>query len=407
MINIKINEFNSLEKLKKKEIYEKLKEQINEINFKTFLNKSFENNFFFKKDIDEIEWETFLNLSNIKNLNINKIKVIKEIISDMNLLVDNLKIFNEKNLGINVEISLAGGAIRDLVLLENPKIKDLDIIVSFKYNEYLLNKMNFLEKSDLIQIADFKNKEATLYEDKNEEIKNKEIKHILKEITNFNIELKKLNIKEFELINITKETEGKDILNEYMFYVCSNILKKSFAIKEEFQKLTKNIDNENKLIDNFDSDNKYLSGVIKINDIKLNYNVDILLTSVNIFSYINSFDFSICKMQIPFISNNNIKKYINEKDFYKEIIFNKEVYSDIYNKKLSFDTDNFTKEEIEKSMEKHYPRIKEKYGEYKLDLFSKKNKHETSYLKSLELMVELKEKLKIKIDTNISNKIKI
>ena len=385
-----LDNFSLLSVEEKKQIYSFLIDKYSETNLCYFIQ---ENHSLIKKDINlsnkfnEAHWEIFENLFDFEKLNQEKIKTIINLLNDAEKIIESLKIFNQRNLCFDVSIALAGGALRDLILMESPRIKDLDFIVSFKYSDDLISK-GFVGTAISLETDNI----------------------ILKEgIKEANNNLSDMGLEAFDITRISPGIDVGISAGHFIFHVVSQLIKKNFNVENEFWGSLKNIATIENLENNFGSENRHLSGVIKIKDHNLNFDIDLLLTSVDIDKYLDAFDYSICKMMINLLEygDKNFKMISTPNQFLKRIEISTEIYDDILNKKLSFNTDNFSIDEIQRSLTNHYPRLKEKYNEYELNLISPRNIHSIEDLDKLGLMIELNETLNLKESVYPTKKIKL
>ena len=292
--------------------------------------------------------------------------------SDVEKIAEKIEWFNRVDEIFNFDLAIAGGALRDILLMKEPKVKDIDLILSFKYKKHLLeNYFNF---------------------GYNKSTKDKEV--FKKALIKSSLNLKKYGFKEFDVKKITELHNLDDMIREYLMNVVYIIINKDFKAKLFHSTEFKNTANLQNIINSSDYNDKHLKGVIKVKDKQLNFDIDILLTSVEVDSYLKAFDYSICKIMSILIRDN---KYLlekkNIKDFIKSVILNDEIYEDLIKHQITFNIDRFTKKEIESSIKNHYPRIKEKYPNYSLILKTEKSKN-TELVESLNLFIKLNETLK-------------
>ncbi len=198
----------------------------------------------------------------------------------------------------------------------------------------------------------------------------------------------------FDEEKITSMENLDDMIKEYLIGVLYSLINKDFNAEVFHKKEFKNTANLQNIINTSEYIDKHLSGVIKIKDKNLNFDIDILLTSVEVDSYLKAFDYSICKIMSVFVKDNQyILQKNNIPDFLRNIKLNDEIYNDVLNNQITFNIDRFTKQEIEKSIRNHYPRIKEKYPNFILKLKSEKANN-IQLIESINLFLELEENLK-------------
>lgn len=265
----------------------------------------------------------------------NENKEFKIILSQLNQIYKLLHPVLNK-LEINFDLYLVGGCLRDHILDNSNKIKDLDLVIEFNDNLRLDKiKINEYDKNDFYLLINQK-------------------KEILKFIQKY-----KHIINEYEL-KICENQSREKILHE----IVSQVMKKfsNFNIKEFFlesQEVEKK-DKEKKSLSSDNNDNVNYSGlfsVIKLNSNNLSYPIDLLLNN-NVDTYLTSFDFEICKCRYIYRPNqkNNSKSLVLDEGFIKDVI----------NSTLTINAGIFyTKSDVDRSLSNHYIRLLKKYPEYK------------------------------------------
>ncbi len=373
------NSFNNLTSEQRNNIYKSLSNLFNKENIDFFIEKKTHKiyqqeieDFVLTKDFSIKKWEMFQSLFNFRSFSENKKHIVSNILSDVEKIAEKIEWFNRVDEIFNFDLAIAGGALRDILLMKEPKVKDIDLILSFKYKKHLLeNYFNF---------------------GYNKSTKDKEV--FKKALIKSSLNLKKYGFKEFDVKKITELHNLDDMIREYLMNVVYIIINKDFKAKLFHSTEFKNTANLQNIINSSDYNDKHLKGVIKVKDKQLNFDIDILLTSVEVDSYLKAFDYSICKIMSILIRDN---KYLlekkNIKDFIKSVILNDEIYEDLIKHQITFNIDRFTKKEIESSIKNHYPRIKEKYPNYSLILKTEKSKN-TELVESLNLFIKLNETLK-------------
>lgn len=267
---------------------------------------------------DIIDYVKFYNLL---TFNRNKIPpeneaVIQKILSDLEFLYNILLDLN--TIGIHFSLYLVGGSIRDLLLGNQLLIKDLDIL--FIHEGYYpapkhttLKKIGFNTKN---------------YPDWNKIRRRRQV--------------------------TPHETKLYHILN-YFLSSKINVIKSFAPFDKELESLG--------YIE------RRLKGVIKIEDTRLNYPIDLLLSNSDVNSFIDSFDINLCKAAVEIVNYKYTKVGVfrfpqNSKDFYSEIITNKYFLKDAYKKELTIHYDLMSFEELVISINNHLPRLIEKYPNY-------------------------------------------
>jgi len=322
---------------------------------------------FFSKSLIE---EKLTNKNPVFNKILNQIEEIDSIIRP---------ILNK--LDIDFSLHLSGGALRDLILNQDDKIKDLDLLIEFhdKFNKENISGKNSSEK-------------------------NEREKELLKEFFQEKGEdLKKLNI------DIFLGQSREKILYEIIFQSISKNMKntevKHFFDQEKTEERKEKIEqkkNDQKSLS--DHDDMIYNGLFSVIKVKKNnsddYPIDLLLNG-NRYSYLNCFDFNICKSLFTIKKPNNEMNNKIENDLYLYDGFIKDV---IY-KTLTLNASIFSKNEyIDRCLNDHYLRLKNKYPDYKFEINTENAEAEKiEYIKKAELFVSMNDKFSEK-ETN--NKIK-
>lgn len=322
---------------------------------------------FFSKSLIE---EKLTNKNPVFNKILNQIEEIDSIIRP---------ILNK--LDIDFSLHLSGGALRDLILNQDDKIKDLDLLIEFhdKFNKENISGKNSSEK-------------------------NEREKELLKEFFQEKGEdLKELNIDIFLGQNREK------ILHEIIFQSISKNMKntevKHFFDQEKTEERKEKIEQKKKDQKSLsDHDDMIYNGLFSVIKVKKNnsddYPIDLLLNG-NRYSYLNCFDFNICKSLFTIKKPNNEMNNKIENDLYLYDGFIKDV---IY-KTLTLNASIFSKNEyIDRCLNDHYLRLKNKYPDYKFEINTENAEAEKiEYIKKAELFVSMNDKFSEK-ETN--NKIK-
>jgi len=293
---------------------------------------------------------------------------LKNIFLDMSQIFDALE--NLEKAGIKFSLSLVGGALRDLFTEKYNLIKELDIVLSINgINDYSYG-------IDNAQIINWEN----------EYLKNLSIEAQKKynDWNEWGIDKKIAAIVEIQLSQKIKVKESFIPLNLPKDMKANNVFRSNYH-------------------------NIFLRGVIKIEDEKLHYTVDILICNSTAENYVSTFDFNICKIMLP-ISNNDFKKMeINFDWDYLEkiknnIVVEKDFWIDLVYKKLTLNPVGFDLNALERSLVDHLPRLKNKYEDFKLNLVDYNQNPELDfnvkwYLEKMNEFINLNEKLPTKVDS--------
>lgn len=250
------------------------------------------------------------------------------------------------DLGIEYQLYLAGGALRDHIL--NKPIKDLDILIEFhdtlqaenqignNSSERSKNQQTALEKFFIEKSSIIKKHGLNIFHGQSRE-------KILHEII-------------FQTINKQKDTNIKDFFWE-------KLNSEEKEIEKKQKQNAKEITQDDSLI--YDG----LFSVLKVEHASFTYPVDLLLNS-NVFSYLNHFDFEICKCKYLFKAlktNTEIAPlYLKEVD---PLYLFPGFIHDVINSTLSLNTQIFFSEkQVDRCLKDHYLRLKKKYPEYQMNL---------------------------------------
>ena len=304
-------------------------------------------------------------------INDDKKIVIEHILDDCRKIYESLLPLHK--VGIYFSLSLAGGAVRDLLLNKHFCIKDLDIVIS-------INNSTLPSHVDLYNILGFNAFDFPWFASQK--------KYSYKTNSSFMDNKDRL----FEIIKFI-------LSKEHTFEACFSPRKDKVAIN------TDNKDEPLKQIDqlqNTDYLNKHLQGVIKINTSSLHYPVDILITSLPVNNFIQYFDLNICKACFNLVHDKNSKIKIFDfpesiKDFLFTFIPTYYFLNDIKNKTISLNADDKSSHDIKNSIDSHLPRIISKYPNYKV-VFNLLDSSDPSFSEKSSIInhYELNNKLSIK-----------
>lgn len=246
-----------------------------------------------------------------------------EIYKNINKDIFNIskEVLNEFKAEHNIWMNLAGGALRDLILDNENKIKDIDLILSFE---------------DICKRRILKDKTKKLYIEEVIEIYNENINRLSKLFEKNGYEVKGFQSFPKELVKELNAVESDEIYNK---------------------------------LENF-------LGVLKIKGNNLSYEIDILFV-LDIENYVNNFfDFNICKVQSEIIRNGEMQESnenLIQNGLEKFKVKNRYFLEDAKNKTITYNLSNKTEEDLLNSFQKHLPRIYDKYKEYKIEFdFEKK-----------------------------------
>lgn len=287
-------------------------------------------------------------------------------------------------LDIDFSLHLSGGALRDLILNQEDKIKDLDLLIEFhdKFNKEHISGRNSSEKNE---------REKELLKEFFQE-KGKYLKELNIDIFYGQSREKILHEIIFQSINKKmKNTEIKHFFDQ----------EKTEEKKEKIEKKKQEKKSKKELSEHDDMIYDGLFSVIKVKKNNSDdYPIDLLLNG-NRYSYLNFFDFNICKSLLTIKKPNNEMNNNIENDLYLYDGFIKDVIC----KTLTLNASIFSKNEyVDRCLNDHYLRLKNKYPDYKFEVNTENADAErVEYIKKAELFVSMNDKFSEK-ETN--NKIK-
>lgn len=267
-------------------------------------------------------------IKKIKHLNgdmpVEYFDIVSNIRNQLNSFVGKMQPIYE--LGIKFNMYLAGGALRDLLLNNHQKIRDLDVIFDF---------------SDYVETNNKKLSEMSVFM------------------------LNKL----FGNLNLT-QTQWDDLdSKQKVFLLIFNVLQKEYTIEKKYTleelKVKSSLENEtySHLL------NKELEAVISISSSTIHYPMDILVINTNIDNYLDTFSFDLCKIKLSIVNMGKPQIITNIYDFMKYIDTPKHFIKDAMEKTLTLKMYKYSDVGlVEKILNKHYTKIKEKYSDFKINL---------------------------------------
>lgn len=273
----------------------------------------------------------------------NALNTLEKIKNDSDAIINALEPLSK--LGIRFDIALMGGALRDLVFKKQDLIKDLDYILCVD-----------LANIDVCLNTNFKQNMEPIY----------------RMMDTFPLTIdEKFNEPIFKISSLHPE--------ERLFEVIKILISTHFNISKTH---TKKVQIEEVEIDENDGSypdlnaNNRLSGILKIEDNKLNYPLDILLINQSVKNYVKEIDFNICKASIllksgtyPSISTK--EGYLNA--FRCEVGF----LDDYLDKTITLDMKDKNIEQLSFYMSNHYDRIKSKYPDHQIKMIPYTEEHKT------------------------------
>jgi hypothetical protein len=346
----------------------------NELDIQIIENKYKKNNtILLKKEYDEL-FKKYLSEENfIKN---NKKEVLKKFYEDSKYVYEQLKFLPE--IGIDFNLDLTGGSVRDFILNREEEIKDLDFMLNIDVDFYTSCWINSVSDEE-----HWKND------------KNKFLNKIEK--------IKKTHQKDFYFII--------DLLENYS-YKKGNDTDDYFVLKYQLQEAILSYCFQGEIKENFlkskifkltDYSGERLEGVIKLK--KQNYDIDLLITNYHKKDFLSCFDFNLCKASFSLLGFHHKKFIESENDFLERASIDISFFADIKNQKLTVDVDKLSIKDIEHSMNSHYVRLKRKYPEYTINIIGK-NQEKLKICQIFFEYNELKNNLN-KVEKKLKTQVKI
>lgn len=294
---------------------------------------------------------------------------MKKIFFDMSYIYQALEALEQA--GVDFTLSLVGGALRDLFTENYDLIKDLDIVLSIN------NIENYSKNTHTSTIANLES---------------------IPELTT-QVQLCKSKYKEWDFWDLDKKIAA----------LIEVSISHKLNVKQTFIPLDLPKHMEDNGIFRRNYHNVFLRGVIKIEDEKLRYPIDVLICNSTAKDYVNTFDFNICKIMLS-ITSKQFKQmslnfnWDNLERIKNEIVPTNDFWLDIVYKKLTLNPVGFDMNALERAIVEHLPRIQQKYPDYKLNLVHY-NQSESiqedvkEYLEKMHNFIELSEKLPTKQDS--------
>lgn len=346
---------------------------LEEYKIQSFLNKNFnfsENRHSFlsiQKNNSPFSEEELSFIRKIKHLSGDMPKdyfeVVNKIKNQLNSLVGKLRPLYE--IGLMFNIYLVGGSLRDLLLNNQEKIRDLDIV--FDFSEHMKHNSQKLSEISVFLL-------------------NK----IFGEIISTQTEWEELDIKQKSFLLVFHTLKNNYEIEKV--HTLEELKKKSSMKNESYSHLL----------------NKELEAVVTLSPQESEYPMDILVINSQIENYLSTFSFGICKVYLPVINMSTPQLITSIYDFMSNINISESFVKDAMRKKLTLKMYNYNSIElVEKILSKHYEKIKYKYDEFQLYLDPGNNEEMKSFKKNYESFVFLKNNLPSKNDIIVEKHIKI
>lgn len=297
-------------------------------------------------------------------LNEEKSPILRKIWDDAKY-VNNLLSELEK-IGFEYTLDLSGGSVRDFVLNRHNEIKDLDFMLKIESH------------------------------------KNGSVNEIIKNFTD----------KEREQVGFTFTPADDIYLNKDEIFL--KLLELCLNRKNDNIEVSENKDRKYKvfktyMFDGFSSGTVFetdkkdrLSGVIKINDSKTNYPIDILITDFPKPEFIDNFDYDICKISFSLVNPYYSKKFpANYSHLISRTVTTHGFWADWKNKKLTINIDDLASWQIDRSINNHLGRLQKKYEGFELNVTGNQPLQKKQ-LETILIAKDLKENLENKCEQSIT-----
>ena len=255
-----------------------------------------------------------------------------------------------EKMGINFDLWLVGGSVRDLLLKKSELISDLDICISFKSHSIIrqISAQDFLKHSKL------KAEDFPLLAWKDGDRSKPAFSH-------WNAINKKVKFSKKNSNNSENEKAKTIAFTHICYEMLYCLLANNFDLYQSFAPYA----GKSNLYNQYAGDR--IDGVLKLRSPKWSWNCDILITKEHPQKFVDSFDFGICKVGIElvksYLRHYNIEFFPqNIKDLFLRIHFTDEFLTDIKAKKHIIRLENQASlSDIQRSLENHLPKISLKY----------------------------------------------
>lgn len=263
---------------------------------------------------------------------------------------------------LDIDVGIAGGAIRDLIAQK--EIKDIDLVVHLNFmarNEHLRE----------LKITRYPYRGRHSYEDK-------------RAIANFVPDLLINYARDNQLLT-EKELEDKNNINPDQIAVrmMTAFLKEGFNVEHVYDSTLIYVNDATQQNRPDLSMQEYqamgISAVIKMNTPVISWPVDVIVTCDPIHQYVESFDFNICKAWMVHTSNMDENRDITRNAEF-HIITPNDFAKDFNEKKITYPLHNFTSgdrnlKQAHRSFTKHLPRLLKKFPDYDVQIINNSHNH--------------------------------
>lgn len=268
-------------------------------------------------------------------------------------------------LNIAYSIDLVGGAVRDFLLNNHNKIKDLDVLVR------LTNAYN-IRNHTTYYLGDLTNHRELV------------IENILKKNWCTREELEDVDFLDNDLLYKKHNKLLQLCLNRNHQLTSTKIFSKD-------ERKTSEVIYGTDIL-------KELSGIIKVESDCLNYPMEILMTDQSREEFLRGIDFGICNVGLKIVKLGDNKKIdlIGFDEIRDNFNCSFAFFEDVKNKTITYNTHNKSPEQIEFSLTNHLKRITEKYPEHDFQLSDNDISKETKKtIETVMLMGKLNDTLNV------------
>lgn len=264
-------------------------------------------------------------------------------------------------LGIHFSLALAGGAVRDLLLNQSEKIKDLDMVLSFSYGTQLPEKEKIIERLGL-QKDDL--------DDWREPLEDNSNRHWVTEFNTY-VLVQCLLSKACELDKCYPPREKKNfaLLKQPIIQASQQLnVEEDEDNPEQTPYLQEKLRGVIKLAHFYDTSKD--SNTTPASSEKA-YPMDVLITWHAVRDFVERFDFSICKAWIGLVKGANSLLFTfdfpqDEQQFMKKVFFHRDFIQTFYDKTIVMDISYNYLSDVQNAFKKHLPRILAKYPGYQV-----------------------------------------
>ena len=292
-------------------------------------------------------------------------KIPNEVIDTTNELIKQINEIDSylkplENFGIYYSLLLGGGSVRDLLLGKHKEIKDLDLVIKIEdvlgdilFNNKILKKKFKEFRSFLLDTDELK-----------EKFKNQKYTNNNEPLDHWANVYSKSNQK------TRWKRKANSVVDKSMAYELLEIIFHKVGLLQTgfhpFAGIKEGV------IDDVYISSR-LSGVLKLNKEGWRWPIDVLVTKYSCRDYMKGFDFNICKAGVYVVKSYEREEQKSSalkspEDFFKLIILDKKFLDDVLNKQITIHADWFNLNEIKKSCEVHYEKLKIKFPEKEWDL---------------------------------------